>query len=286
MWHSCGPHFWPFASFLQARHALNQYKESGLPLGQCSVASDGFGSWPVYNKQGHLLSYEVLLLMSIHVLSVLHIAALAVVNHKHTPGSFWLVHILLQWHCIACWCRSPTTNDCCLIKCQPGTFSIPFCFTQLRLVLPSLQVADLGAIFRFLVSMVKEEGWGLSEVLQFMTSNPARVLQLPHKGQVQPTGTYLSWSCSLVQQFLDRSSVPHAFLPSFWFQTRVHQVMIHAYMQIAAGKDADLLLLDEASLELKYVYCKGVLVKTPEWTRGGMFERGDHIRPIKPVLRS
>jgi len=34
--------------------------------------------------------------------------------------------------------------------------------------------------------MVKEEGWDLPEVLQFMTSNPARVLQLPHKGQVPP----------------------------------------------------------------------------------------------------
>ncbi len=32
--------------------------------------------------------------------------------------------------------------------------------------------------------MVKEEDWELSEVLQFMTANPARVLQLPHKGQV------------------------------------------------------------------------------------------------------
>lgn len=32
--------------------------------------------------------------------------------------------------------------------------------------------------------MVKEEVWELSEVLQFMTANPARVLQLPHKGQV------------------------------------------------------------------------------------------------------
>lgn len=32
--------------------------------------------------------------------------------------------------------------------------------------------------------MVKEEGWELSEVLQFMTVNPATVLQLPNKGQV------------------------------------------------------------------------------------------------------
>ena len=55
-------------------------------------------------------------------------------------------------------------------------------------------------------------------------------------------------------------------------------------MQIAPDKDADLLLLDEHTLELRYVYAKGILVRTPEWTRGGMFERGDRIRPIKPDL--
>lgn len=55
-------------------------------------------------------------------------------------------------------------------------------------------------------------------------------------------------------------------------------------VQIAPNKDADLLLLDENTLELRYVYAKGVLVRTPEWTRGGMFERGDRIRAIKPDL--
>lgn len=55
-------------------------------------------------------------------------------------------------------------------------------------------------------------------------------------------------------------------------------------MQIAAGKDADLLLLDQDTLELKSVYAKGLLVCTPEWTRGGMFERGKHIRPITPAI--
>lgn len=55
-------------------------------------------------------------------------------------------------------------------------------------------------------------------------------------------------------------------------------------MQIAIGKDADLLLLDQSTLELQYVYAKGLLVRTPEWTRGGMFERGDRIRPIKPEI--
>ena len=50
-------------------------------------------------------------------------------------------------------------------------------------------------------------------------------------------------------------------------------------MQIALGKDADLLLLDAKTLELRYVVAMGQLVRTPEWTKGGTFERGPHIRP-------
>ena len=49
---------------LQAQQAVKQYQEAGLPLSECSVASDGFGSWPVYDKQGRLLSYEVPTLLS------------------------------------------------------------------------------------------------------------------------------------------------------------------------------------------------------------------------------
>lgn len=139
----------------EARQALRQYREAGVSLSECSVASDGFGSWPVYDKQGRLLSYEV---------------------------------------------------------------------------------ADLGAMLRFLQAMVLKDGWQLPDALQFMSTNAARVLQLPNKGQIAP------------------------------------------------NKDADLLLLDEYTLELRYVYAKGILVRTPEWTRGGMFERGDRIRPIKPDL--
>ena len=57
-------------------------------------------------------------------------------------------------------------------------------------------------------------------------------------------------------------------------------------MQIASGKDADLLLLDANTLDLRCVYAKGMCVRTPYWTRGGMFERGDRIRPVKPDLLS
>ena len=48
-----------FACCVQAREAIRSYKEQGLPLSRCTVASDGFGSWPVYDQQGTLLSYEV-----------------------------------------------------------------------------------------------------------------------------------------------------------------------------------------------------------------------------------
>lgn len=48
---------------MQAQQAVKQYKEAGVPLSECSVASDGFGSWPVYDAQGRLLSYEVCLAM-------------------------------------------------------------------------------------------------------------------------------------------------------------------------------------------------------------------------------
>ena len=52
-----------------------------------------------------------------------------------------------------------------------------------------------------------------------------------------------------------------------------------ACVQIAAGRDADILLLDSQTMELRYVFAKGVLMRTPEWTRGGLFERGPRIRP-------
>lgn len=44
---------------VQAQQAVKQYREARVPLSACSVASDGFGSWPVYDKQGRLVSYEV-----------------------------------------------------------------------------------------------------------------------------------------------------------------------------------------------------------------------------------
>ena len=55
----------------------------------------------------------------------------------------------------------------------------------LRVRSDDLQVADLGATLRFLHALVFQEGWQLPDALQFMTTNAARVLQLPNKGQVQ-----------------------------------------------------------------------------------------------------
>ena len=52
--------------------------------------------------------------------------------------------------------------------------------------------------------------------------------------------------------------------------------------RLAPGADADLLLLHPATLEVRYVVAGGEVVKTPEWVRGGMFERGPGIRPRRP----
>ena len=52
--------------------------------------------------------------------------------------------------------------------------------------------------------------------------------------------------------------------------------------RIGVGADADLLLLDPGSLQLRYVIARGRVVRTPEWVRGGMFERGEGIIPHRP----
>ena len=44
---------------------------------------------------------------------------------------------------------------------------------------------------------------------------------------------------------------------------------------LAVGSDADLLLLDRNTLQLKYVVAKGVLVKNPKWTHRGMLGADD-----------
>ena len=51
--------------------------------------------------------------------------------------------------------------------------------------------------------------------------------------------------------------------------------------QIAVGCDADILVLDATTYELRYVFAKGKLMRTPDWVMGGAFERGDRIRPRK-----
>lgn len=84
----------------------------------------------------------------------------------------------------------------------------------------------------------------------------------------------------LVTLYCTEADMPHNV------QNACMQLKFSVSLQIAANKDADLLLLDANSLELRYVFAKGVLVRTPEWTRGGMFERGDRIRPINPDFES
>lgn len=42
--------------------------------------------------------------------------------------------------------------------------------------------------------------------------------------------------------------------------------------RIEVGKDADILILDRVNLDLKYVFGKGQVLKTPDWTKRAMFE--------------
>ena len=56
--------------------------------------------------------------------------------------------------------------------------------------------------------------------------------------------------------------------------------------RLRVGADADVALFDPGTLELRYVVAGGEVVKTPEWVRGGQFERGPGIRPRKPRLAS
>jgi beta-aspartyl-dipeptidase (metallo-type) len=41
--------------------------------------------------------------------------------------------------------------------------------------------------------------------------------------------------------------------------------------RIEEGKSTDLVILDETTLEIKYVVSKGRILKTPTWTHTGMF---------------
>lgn len=52
--------------------------------------------------------------------------------------------------------------------------------------------------------------------------------------------------------------------------------------RLEVGADADIVLLDPASCEVVCVLARGEVVKTREWVRGGMFERGPGIRPRAP----
>jgi beta-aspartyl-dipeptidase (metallo-type) len=52
--------------------------------------------------------------------------------------------------------------------------------------------------------------------------------------------------------------------------------------RIAQGADADIVLLDPESLDVKYAYTRGEIVKTPEWVRGGLFDTGPGVRPRSP----
>jgi hypothetical protein len=54
---------------------------------------------------------------------------------------------------------------------------------------------------------------------------------------------------------------------------------LHSKGRLEVGACADVLVMTADYLEPKYVIAKGVLMKTPDWVRGGCFERGEGIRP-------
>jgi beta-aspartyl-dipeptidase (metallo-type) len=54
--------------------------------------------------------------------------------------------------------------------------------------------------------------------------------------------------------------------------------------RLAVGADADVLLLDRAALEPRWVFARGEVVKAPGWVRGGRFEAGPGVRPHRPEL--
>lgn len=72
---------------------------------------------------------------------------------------------------------------CAVGGCCPGVLSdcpparLPTCW-------PLSPRLPAGAMLRFVQEMVLEEGWPLKEVLPLVTSNPASILRLPHKGRV------------------------------------------------------------------------------------------------------
>jgi predicted amidohydrolase len=108
-------------------------------------------------------------------------------------------------------------------------FSLFTVFTVFIVLTCHVIVAALSVLV-----VMPQEHWPLERILPMMTSNPARLLKLRHKG------------C------------------------------------IAVGADADLLVLSHDTLRLQWVYTKGIMRKSPQWTQGGFFERGSKIRPYHP----
>jgi adenine deaminase len=53
---------------------------------------------------------------------------------------------------------------------------------------------------------------------------------------------------------------------------------------IAVGADADLLVLSHDTLQLRYLYSKGVLRKTPQWTQVQLPAAGSH--PVEMFCNS
>ena len=191
------------------------------------------------------------------------------------------------------------------------------CLPPMHACLPS---AD--SLLRLLRALVGQAGWPLAEALPLMTSNPAAVLKLPHKGRLAVGADAdvlllevraCCWGRAAVERhgaaggaaarvgILERSCASNWHLVSgagaghccFWrgvFTARVgsppHQVPAKHSMltpsPVHPPSHPRHPTTQPSSLEVRYVIAQGRVVKTPEWTLGGMFERGPGIRPKQP----
>lgn len=131
-------------------------------------------------------------------------------------------------------------------------------------------------MLQFVRSMHLEDGWPLEQVLPWVTSNPARILKLAGKGaiaaghdadllllEVGRRGSQLLGCWQLPPQLLAAGLPPPA-----------------AHVTLPPRLPGP---LQPSTLALRYVVARGQVVKTPEWVRGGLFERGEsggcEIRP-------
>lgn len=132
--------------------------------------------------------------------------------------------------------------------------------------------------------MVLEQGWALEAVLPFVTSNPASVLKLPSKEGIRVGGDADLLLLEVRAAAAFREGCVAWLLLAFACSRLPPQPQpILRCQELPPPAQPH---LQPATLELRYVIARGQVVKTPEWVRGGMFERGEGIRPRPPAVNS